>query len=371
LGLLTGIIFNLFLGPWLAKKSEAVMNKNNHNIIISIGKVHVSLISSVIEFDSIKIDPRSNNGNELYLKGLIGTVRIKGFNILKFVLNKKINLKSVTISNTNLKGIIPFTKETKSPLIIPGNIAINSLVFDEADLYFSSASNSLSYSIKKGAIKVYDLHLIKNDTLSGEIINQIDFEAKEFRSVTADSMNSSLLRNLRYSSYSKILSADSFCIHPNYTDYEYASMYKFQKDRIETELSNIKAFNINAADFIRSGKISSSYIEIGNLKMNVFRDKRKEFRHINKPTFQDIIYSCPGYLRLDSISILNGNITYKEHAEKANDQGYIEFNKIIARIYNITNDTIYRSNKAFLELRCNAMLMGKSKINILLKSRIF
>ena len=51
------------------------------------------------------------------------------------------------------------------------------------------------------------------------------------------------------------------------------------------------------------------------MDLNVFRDLRKEDRHKKKSAFQELIYNYPGVLRIDSINLKNGNITYTEHAE--------------------------------------------------------
>jgi hypothetical protein len=105
--------------------------------------------------------------------------------------------------------------------------------------------------------------------------------------------------------------------------------------------------------------------------MQVFKDKRKEFRHVEKPTFQNMIYNYPAAMNIDSIAVLSGNIVYTEHSEKAIEKGSISFNDVNARIYKITNDTIYKTEKAYLELKAKALLMGKGKINLSLKARIF
>ena len=47
------------------------------------------------------------------------------------------------------------------------------------------------------------------------------------------------------------------------------------------------------------------------------------------------------------------------------------FNDINARIYNITNDTIYKTDTAFLMLKTDAMFMDKSRINLFLNARLF
>jgi hypothetical protein len=105
--------------------------------------------------------------------------------------------------------------------------------------------------------------------------------------------------------------------------------------------------------------------------MQVFKDKRREFRHTEKPAFQDMITNYPASLSIDSIAVLSGNIVYSEHGEKAIEKGSVSFNEVNARIYNITNDTIYKTEKAYFELNANALLMGKGQLSILLKARIF
>jgi hypothetical protein len=107
------------------------------------------------------------------------------------------------------------------------------------------------------------------------------------------------------------------------------------------------------------------------MDMKVFRDKRKELRHVNKPAFQDMIYNFPGTIRIDSIGFIKGNVIYTQHAEESNEPGSTSVNEINAKIYKITNDTIYKTKNDCLELNGDALLMGKARMTILLKGRIF
>ena len=107
------------------------------------------------------------------------------------------------------------------------------------------------------------------------------------------------------------------------------------------------------------------------MDMKIFKDKRKEFRHLNKPALQDMLYGFPGTIQIDSIGLMNGNVTFTVHAEEANEPGSISFNEINAKIYKVTNDTIYKTESAFLEIKADALLMGKGKMTISLKGRLF
>jgi hypothetical protein len=49
----------------------------------------------------------------------------------------------------------------------------------------------------------------------------------------------------------------------------------------------------------------------------------------------------------------------------------VGFYEIDATIYKITNDTIYKTEKAYLEWKATALLMGKGRLTFLLKARIF
>ncbi|HSO86982.1 MAG TPA: hypothetical protein VLQ91_10550, partial [Draconibacterium sp.] len=228
-----------------------------------------------------------------------------------------------------------------------------------------------TYLVKDGTLKVYDINVGKQDTLSSGIVRQFDFIAPEFKTVTSDSLYTNTFVGINYSIATNTLSTDSFVVHPNYTEYEFTARSQFQTNRFEANLSGIIFHNFSVSDYVNLGNIISTYIEIGELNMQVFKDKRREFRHTEKPAFQDMIYNYPGAMNIDSIAVLGGNIVYTEHSEKAIEKGSISFNDVNARIYKITNDTIYKTEKAYFELNVNALLMGKGKVFLTLKARIF
>jgi hypothetical protein len=369
--LLIIFVTKVFVEPWIGKKIRAEMNEENRDYLIEIDKVHIMMITSGIELESITICSKQEHGGVRDLNGEIAYIKFKGINLSKAIFKNDIYIRKVTISNSSIKGKIPFSGEAIPPIVSPLNIRIGRILFDKIDLAMENSSNAQSYSVKKSVLKVYDLLVEKEDTLSPGIIKQFDFEAEEIVSVSSDSMYLFKASDIIYSATSNTLSVNSFSIQPNYTDYDFTSRYEFQTVRIEAGFSNIYVHDFYAAGYFISRSPISSYIEIGKMDMKVFRDKRKEFRHVNMPAFQDMIYNYSRAIQIDSISLNNGNVTYTVHDEKANEPGIISFNAINAKIYKITNNTIYKTDSASLELKGNALLMGKGKMTILLKGRIF
>ena len=369
--LLLAIITTIFIKPWLGKKIWAELNKENSPHEIGIEKVRIFILRPGIELEGIKINSRQGDGGYLNVEGEIESVKLKGIRLARLIVKKDITIREVIINNSSIKGKIPLPGDTIPPLVSTVNIRIGKILFDKLNLSMESTSSALSYSVTEGFLKVFDLNVRKDDTLSPVIVRQYDFEAEKLALVSSDSMHSFTTGRLIYATSSNTLAINSFSVQPNYKNYEFTSRYEFQKSRIEATFNNIYLHNFHIADYITSGSLMSSWIEIGKMDIKAFRDKRKEFRHINKPVFQDMIYNYPGSIRVDSIGLINGNVTYTEHAEEANDPGVISFNEISARIYKITNDTIYKTESAFLELKAGALLMGKSRLNILLKGKIF
>lgn len=372
LAILVVFILSVFVEPWIEKKIVSTLNENNKGYLIKAETVDFSLFRSGLELKNITITLKPVPGVNSYLNGKISSIRINGIGLMRALFKNGIYLREVIVSNCSIDGRIQFPKK-KSPPINSGQlIRIGCILFDTLDLNLEYDSTARCFSLKKGIFRLVDLRIKRKDTLSPAIVREIDIaNAQEVTTVSADSMYSFKAGGISYAAVTKTLAADSFFIHPNYPDYKFTSHYEFQKDRIEAVLTKLYIKSFSPAAYFKSGDVISTYIEIGEMNMSVFRDKRKKFLHTKKPTFQDLIYDYPANLRIDSISILSGNIDYAEHPPGTGGQGKINFSELYAKVYQITNDTLYKKEKGYIQLHAQALLMGKSKLAVSLKARLF
>jgi len=364
-------LMTVFVDPHVRKKIETTLNEKNSDYLVTIDKVHILMLSSGIKLSRIKIQPKKDFSGILDLYGEIASVKLAGIKFAKAIFKKDINIRKITISESLFMGKISFPREAVTPIVLPKNIRIGIVLFDKINLSVENTANAESYSFKDCVLKLYEVQVEKQDTLSSNIIKQFDFKGKELFSVSSDSMYLYKASDIIYYAKSNTLAVTNFYIQPNYTDYDFASNHEFLTSRIEARFSDIYFYNFYVSDYFRFGSLRSSWMEIGKMDMNVFRDKRKQFRHGEKPAFLDMVYNYPGIIQIDSIGLIKGNVIYTEHAEKANEPGSISFNEISGKMYKITNDTIYKTENDSLRLRGNALLMGKGKMTILLKGRLF
>ena len=357
--------------PLIRNKIRTELNAYSSDYFINVDKVHVSLFKSGLELETLTISSKLKQDGHPNLKGEIAFLKIKGINLLKVIFKKEIYISEVNISNINIEGKLSFHEKSKTPKLSPLNIHIDSLFLDKINLKIKNTSSAQAYTVQDGILKLYDIEAVKKDTLSLGLIKQFDFYAMKFVSVSPDSMYTNVAIGINYSSVSKKLAIDSVFIQPDYKEFEFTARSKFATDRIEARIGNIHYYNFSAADYIKHGNLISSFIEIGDMEMNVFRDTRKETEHKKTQSLQELIYNFPGTIHIDSIGLNQGTVTYTEQVARANEPGVISFNEIKAKIYKIANDVVYKTEEAFIMLRAEALLMGKGKVNVLLKARLF
>ena len=359
----------LFIEPWVKNKLTLAVNPQNSKYKVEIGNVHISLLTSVFKLKgiTIRLKPESKIDGGLDIE--IPSIECKGVDFYKAIFNNEYEIDNVIIQGLN--AVIPITQDSLNAIIPNLKISIGKITVYGINLEVKGISNTKVFKLKEGNFNFYELQMLEKDTLNLNILRQFDFKVKEVFLVSDDSMYSNTIKNIDYSSTSKKLTIDTVYFHPNYNDYDYTSRFKFQSDCIEARVRNISIQDFSIIDYIKSKNLLISYIEIGDLNIKAFRDRRKPFLHSPKPIFQEIMYNYPGKLSIDSIGLINGNVIYTEHAIKANYPGKISFSKINAKIYNVTNDTIFKTQKAFFEVKSTALLMGKGKVNISLKSQLY
>lgn len=359
----------LFVEPWLKNRVESLFNAKSEKYQIKAGPIHLRLLFSEIKLDSVLLINKIKNDN--LLTGKVTSIRIQGINLFRLLFQKNIAIRKLSISEIRIFGQLPTAEKKALPTLIPFNVRIGRIVLKKIDFGLVEPTQAKAYSLQSGVLSMYHFKIEKNDTLSVRLISRFDFKADGIQAVSKDSMYTYRLKGLDYRFQQGELLVKEFVIHPNFSKNRFAELHRFPADRINGRLTNIAAGGFSVEDFLKSNRLGSSGIEIDSLNLNIFRDNRKEKRHVEKPVFQEMLYNSPISINLDSIHVRNGDITYVELVPKANNDGTICFNQMHATLYNVTNDTIYKKKNASLVLKGTALLMGKGRFNVLLKAKLY
>jgi hypothetical protein len=363
--LLFTIFILVFLKPWIEKKIMAAINNIHSDYTITVEGINAVFLPPGVEWNGISIDSKNKSG----INAKVQSIKFKGVNLIKFLFNKDVDIKEVVVSGGDIRGKLSFDKVKQ--IISSLNINADKIIFDRMDLSIRNAANKESWLMKDGAISFYNFELLKKDTLLFRELGPFDLKATQLIRISPDSFYTFKIDKIICSVNKNSLQADKFSVVPNYKDYDFTSRHEFQTDCVTAEFSHITFSDFSLSDYFKSNALVSPLVEINSMEINVFRDRRKKFQHKKKPMLQDILYDYPGKIKIDTVHLRNGDVTYREHGENSKEAGTIRFKKINTSIYHIINDTAYKIKNAFVELKSEAQLMGAAKVIFNLKVKLF
>jgi hypothetical protein len=371
ISILLVFLLNTIAEPWAVKKIESAINEKSVDYEIKIDNVDFLIAQKGIALNNITLVSTQSNDTLGNLSAEIESVKLTGVKIMKALFKKEFDIGEITVFNSRINGKMSFDAKPDSAMISPFNINIENLILDKFFVDVRSTTSPQSYIINEGGLHIYDMQLAKMDTISPAAIGKVEFNAQLFSTILSDSMYTISVSGVNYSANANVLSADTVLVHPNYPDAEFTARYTYREAHIDARLSQLFFRDFSAVDFINSGNIICSSVDVGKLDMRVLEDSRKEFSPENKTVFQEKVYNFPTIIDIDSIGVYSGRIVYSELVEKGNEPAEISFDNVTAMIYNMRNDTIYKTEKEYLEFKADALIMDKAKIHVELKGRLY
>ncbi|GAB1453140.1 hypothetical protein MASR2M47_31960 [Draconibacterium sp.] len=352
-------IGNLILSKVVEK--ELQKNKNLFGYAFDFETVDVNVfnrniaISGISAHDSIQTNKISAERIEL-----------KRLHLLAALFNKTFTFGKVLICNPDIRLLSAKTDSTakstnqKQQGNMP-EINIDQIEIKNARLLVYDSINSVTDTVLNTGFNV----IINNISNSN---NNIKYKIKawHFESVLAKFENTNyLLPNRLYKLQAQnfwfdtdLLEAqlDSVSFKSEYGKYEIADITGHETDWFDILATKIVLKNIQLDAMIRDTAFIVSHIEIPEIKMEVFRDKRPPFP--DKPDTKlptELIDGLPFGFQIDSVILKNTNITYQERRENVEEPGTVSFNNLEAKLTNIGNRPSLIKGKTIIETTTNVM----------------
>jgi hypothetical protein len=192
------------------------------------------------------------------------------------------------------------------------------------------------------------------------------FRLKEITGQFDNNNNHFDWHNLNYDKTSKTLSVDSFTFRPTPGKDSFIASRKYQADYITLSTGVIDAGPFDIDKYLTDTVINAGTVNISNVFMKDFRDKRKPARKdVIKPLPVNLLKKIPVHLSLDTVILNNTNIEYAELNEKTNQTGTITINRMKAKIYRVNNYNMQEGDS--LRFEAQAYLMDSVWIGLKLR----
>jgi hypothetical protein len=357
-GLLSCYAIRFVVFNRIEKKLPALLEGLSANHVDAhIDKVETSWYRNRITVKGISFKTQEKHELPMGLReGSIASLTLTGVELLPLLISKDITLDSVIFKKVTL------TKSGKGKEAGTGNTA--------------AKAEPTHYAFKFNYIKIDSLEIIDLDSLQKPVAQtRMSFETRNLsgelplKDLSASDLTVRGLRLTLPGSLYEISSdriyienmtratIDSLKVIPLYPKREFVQKRDFETDRIQCVFPSIVIEGINTPKLFQNEllihQVSMAF------EMSVYRDKRRPNENTFKALPDSLLRRLPMAILIDSIKILDSQITYEEFPEKADSAGSITFRNLEAKFYNVSN----RNAKA-LELQARAKFMNDGEIQI-------
>lgn len=289
----------------------------------------------------------------------IGELRIQGFDVLPYLLNKTLSFDLIIVNHATItrgprQPQDPSRKTASFQALRIGEIRLN----DFRLLYADSGSCRYSTEVRSSAAVVHSLSIRPTDQDKHYKASRIVLQHTDLH--LEDSLYQIGIRRIDYDQREKSLAIDTIRIKPLLNRLAFARRSGYERDRIDGIVPYIRVKGIEI------GYAGSPHVSVTSLRtqgfLKFFRDKRFPHKNQAKPLPQALVKQLPFRLHIDSLHIDKSYIEYEEHAEKASYSGKLFFDDLAGVITNISNRP--HTDDARMGVQASARFLGASRINL-------
>ncbi|MEZ5196040.1 MAG: hypothetical protein R2764_06460 [Bacteroidales bacterium] len=380
--LFTGV--NAYLENLIKNKIDSQLNKNPKSLYhIMYEDLDLNIMSGSVTIKNISIQP-SDSASWMLNNGLLGSLFkssieefiIKHLKIFDFVSDRNIDISKIILNNATTKYIVnPNAKKTDKkdkntnqnifPEIL-NKLKVDDFEFQNTTFQMAHYNNTDEYLFELDSLSINISDIYIDSTTASKTIPlnfssiEINTQMFELKSMKYYSISTS---GIDFNLNDTTFTLNAFKLTPKYPRDEFNTMIKYNDDlfSVSTEKIVLNGLNINKIE--QSKLLNFNSVNVYNPVIGIYRDKRlPDASFKKKKLITSIVKSIPIAIEVDTLKILNGQLTYEEMHNTTDKPGKVFFNPLFLTAYNVTNDSILIAQNAHLQIDVKGKIMGKSEI---------
>lgn len=188
---------------------------------------------------------------------------------------------------------------------------------------------------------------------------------RDYSAQIANDMYNVNFSDLRLNTQSGRMDVDSVSLSPLYSYADFAEKMKHQSDRFDIKVNKIKLSGIDFQDALFRQKYKVQRADLYQLNGEVYRDGLyPRLPDYYPPNPIQRLLKLPYFIQVDSLLLNDATFAYKEKGTHTDEPGKIFFDRMNLQVLNVSNNPDFIKYGGNTVLNANAMLMGKSQLNL-------
>jgi len=389
------LVAQFIIGNILQNRLEdSLSSSEKKDYKISVGNVKVNLFTMTLILKDVQIEPDSLLISQIKLqkwsqkKGFrinIPNLRVRYIGVISFIADKYVDVGSFVIKNAKIdlltsgKSTIPKAKKVDKPatpfnidsIVLPGiNGAILNrfLVKDFAFNIIDIKHNDTIFQTKSFNVQIKNIALIKNEDDSSSfrlMLKDFDFHMSDERFQLPGDKYILSFDDMSFNMNQNQLIFKKLKITPRYSQSSMVELSEFQYEIYNCEIEKAEFNSLYPLNIIRSSKIFMSDVLIHNMKLSIFKDKRRPFDTKKRPKLpQQLLKSLKQDLYIDSLIINDSELIYAERHDMMEEPMVVTLGKLNVKVKDITSifDSIVKGT--VMSIRLQAKLQKKIPMGV-------
>ncbi|MFV0376603.1 MAG: hypothetical protein ACK5JD_04785 [Mangrovibacterium sp.] len=282
----------------------------------------------------------------------------------------RVHARRILINNPVFSFRQRETERQRNPLYIklPDDLAsiMDELVAGKVEV--NNATFNIDTRTKVRTLDQVDIQL--NDVLIDYQLSKTLFGAKTTNLVRRNlhyedkqNLYNILIDRFEFNSSDNNLSLTGLHINPRFNQNRFQELINYQQDYYSGDVANVKLTNIDLDRWFTEHELSGKTIDIEQINMLIYRDKRKP-ANLNRypPMPQQLVHQIELPFYFDSLKLNNSTFIYSEQVPEIPEPGRVSFEKTNARLYPFTNMKQALSARPEMILEARSNLMGASNL---------
>ncbi|SHM42603.1 protein of unknown function [Cyclobacterium lianum] len=330
-----------------------------------------------LKMESVEIRPGEQLSDEEKIKFHLSfdEASLTGFQWVDFLFFNSIKLDSAYIEQVLLETVTPDLEEINTEELGGGSdsgkdyqniglnhLRVNQVSFENRD----SATDSVRLSIKDLFVFADGFNLSKEDRQSRDAlfsVDNIEGYMDEARLHINDYRNIIRAKDFSFNTTDRKLMIQQVAFNNKLEKYAYVNQFDKETNWMELSDGRLQVDGMDFQEYFRNGKIMVDSMQLAQIQLHVFRDKRKQEDTSRRPKMiHEILNELPRQVQLRHIAIEDAYIAYEERPDtQAPTSGKIFFDQVNGNISGFSN---MKSGNDTLKVSAKGRLMGKGLIDM-------
>jgi len=311
----------------------------------------------------------------------IKSIKIKNFHPTRLYKQRKLNINEIMVQDPTIlvmnedlpqNDSLPL-KEKKTPYQKLSKFLKELHVdnFNVNNLNFTYRNNTLEESketkLKNINIAVQDFlidSLSQQDSSRIYYSSGVNFKMDNYQIATRDSMYYINFSAIDFSTSDKRLKIDRVELKPRQSKANFYKVVEKPTERFDLAFDSLLIENINIPELLKNQRFHAQKINIGKGSVEVYNNTN----YARVPTSkkgkdpQQQLQKLAWNLNIDTLNILNTDISYEELSKVTQERGKLSFNNSTIRFTNVTNDLLALSHNHLMGVSMQTKFMNAASL---------